>query len=393
MELHKLKKMFDDAYNNATVTRQRAADDLVFYWVTQWDDTVIQSDLAFRGEFNIIRSAGRRIMADLRTNQAQPEFEPVDEATEDDSEFLDGIYRSDDRRNSSQEAYFNAMQEQVVCGAGAWELLTDYENIRGNNKKQIIKRMPIHEANNVVFWDPNSKLLDKSDAEYVFILTRYSKEGYEDMVEQLTGEEDYECRPSDFEFPQYSYTFPWVAGNFDWVYVGTCYHRELEEDVIISLIDPITQEVSDYWQSDFKEQIDTLVEAGNIIISKKKVDRWVVTKYIASGEKIITEDVIAGEYIPVVQVFGERAIIEGQETWEGITKLAKDPQRLRNFHHCLFLIRLRFTESIEYQLFLGISADISRASTVNQLSILQHEQHSHGVIWRHDSNLCGKLLP
>ena len=30
-------------------------------------------------------------------------------------------------------------------------------------------------------------------------------------------------------------------------------------------------------------------------------------------------------------VYGERAIVEGQETWEGITKLAKDPSRLRNF--------------------------------------------------------------
>ena len=30
-------------------------------------------------------------------------------------------------------------------------------------------------------------------------------------------------------------------------------------------------------------------------------------------------------------MYGERSFVEGEEYWEGITRLAKDPQRLRNF--------------------------------------------------------------
>lgn len=335
MELKELKEMIDEDYQNSQTVRQRAADDLVFYWVTQWDDNLLQaSDLSFRGEFNIVRKAGRRVMADLRMNPAQPDFQPIDDTREDAAELIDGLYRKDDRSNSSQEAYFNAQQEQVACGVGAWELYTEYESVRGRNKNQVIKRRPIHEANNVVFWDANSKLMDKSDANRVSILVPYSKEAYEELVEELTGEEDYKCFPSNFSFPQYSFTFPWTVSNFEWIFVGKTYVRTLEKDSIITLIDPITQELSEYYKSQVFDQIDDLVETGHIVVGEKEVERWKITLYISSGERILNGEEgeeIAGEHIPVVPVYGERAFVEGQEVWEGIVRLAKDPQRLRNF--------------------------------------------------------------
>ena len=57
-----------------------------------------------------------------------------------------------------------------------------------------------------------------------------------------------------------------------------------------------------------------------------------VTRYLASGAQILDESVIAGENLPVVPVYGERGFVEGEEYYEeGIVRLAKDPQRLRNF--------------------------------------------------------------
>ena len=44
----------DSAYNRGQVTRERAADDLVFAWITQWDDQLLgESQLQYRGEFNL----------------------------------------------------------------------------------------------------------------------------------------------------------------------------------------------------------------------------------------------------------------------------------------------------------------------------------------------------
>ena len=113
--LHTLKDGVDKDYNNSQVTRERGSDDLVFYNVTQWDDNLLStSDLSYRGEFNILKKSGRQMMADLRANPVQVNFEPIDETREDSADLLDGLYRADDRRNMSQEAYTCASQEAIA---------------------------------------------------------------------------------------------------------------------------------------------------------------------------------------------------------------------------------------------------------------------------------------
>ncbi len=64
LDLDKLKDLHDKAYDKGQLTRDKASDDLMFYWVTQWDDTTLNaSQLQYRGEFNISRKAGRHILA------------------------------------------------------------------------------------------------------------------------------------------------------------------------------------------------------------------------------------------------------------------------------------------------------------------------------------------
>jgi len=78
LELTELKKLHDKAYNANPVTRERAADDIVFAWITQWDDNLLgETQLQYRGEFNILRKAMRQIISDLRSNPIQVDFEPT----------------------------------------------------------------------------------------------------------------------------------------------------------------------------------------------------------------------------------------------------------------------------------------------------------------------------
>jgi len=333
MELKKLKRMHDKAYNSGLVTRERAADDSVFYWVTQWDDNLLgETQLQYRGEFNILRKAGRQIMADLRANPIQVDFDPKDSTREDGADLIDGLYRSDDRINTSIEAYDNASAEAVVCGVGAWELYTEYATNRAGNDNQVIRRRPIYEANNNCYWDPNAKRLDKSDANYCSILTAYSEEGYEELVEELTGEEFTGNIMDSFRTPEESYAFPWAAGQNQSIYVVCFYYREKVKDKVLTLEDPLGQTML-LRESDLTEIMDELIDDGYTIDDEqtREIERWQVTKYIASGSRILKEYPIAGENIPVVPTYGERSFVESEEHYEGVTRLAKDPQRLRNF--------------------------------------------------------------
>lgn len=358
LTLKKLKDLHEKAYCYGQETRLRAADDMLFYHVTQWDDGVLgESSLQYRGQFDVLRKAGRQIIADLRSNPIQIDFVPSSEARDDGADLLDGLYLTDDRANTTLESYDNAVGEAVVCGVGAWELYTEYASNRAGIDHQVIRRRPIYEANNNCFWDPNAKRLDKSDANYVSILQAYSPDGYTELCRELCGEEaddeDKESRasrkkrereearrPSSFAEPEQSYTFPWMGSGNNLVYIVSFYHRRKIKDKVITFTDPMGQPLV-LRESDLSEVMDELIDDGYEITSEREIKRWEVRKYIASGEKILNGkigkggeregEVIAGENIPVVPTYGERAFVEGEEHYEGITRLAKDPQRLRNF--------------------------------------------------------------
>ncbi|MBL4800216.1 MAG: hypothetical protein JKY50_22700 [Oleispira sp.] len=333
LDIKDLKLMHDSSFNNGVITRESAADDMVFYWVTQWDDiSLAETELQYRGEFNIIRKAGRDIAADLRSNPVQLNFDAKDPEREDGADLIDGLYLSHERMNETQEAFNNADGEAIVCGVGAYEYYTEYESNLTGDEKQVIKCRPVYEANDNCFWDPNAKRLDKSDAMFCSILTMYSEEAFVDLVEDLTGKDRQEALGvmASFADPQQSYAFPWAAGKNEGIYVVTFYHRTKMTDHVVTLNDPMGQELV-LLKSGLTEIEDDLIEDGFTFVNEKEIERWCVTKYIACGAEILSEDIIAGEFIPVVPVYGERAFIEGEEHYEGITRLAKDPQRLRNF--------------------------------------------------------------
>ena len=331
LNLRQLKRLHDKAFTANQIPRERSANDFIFYWVTQWDDDILQaSQLSYRGEFNILRKAGRQIQSDLAANPVQVDFVPINETRTDSAELADGLYRAGLQKNVSIEAFENAETETIVGGVGAWLLYTKYESKNINNDKQVILRKPIFEANNTVFWDPSSKLLDKSDATYCSVLTAYTEDSYKKLVKDLTGEKIDHLDASSFKHPEHSYSFPWLGGSGKQIYVTSFYHTEEVKDKVLTMEDPFG-ETHELHESDLKKVMDELLDSGYSIVSEREIKRNIVTRYVASGEKILKKERIAGQYIPVIPSYGEHAVVEGEEYWEGITRLAKDPQRLRNF--------------------------------------------------------------
>jgi len=134
LELTQIKRLHDKAYIANEQTRIRAASDLVFYYITQWDDQALEtSSLLYRGEFNVLKKAGRQIMSDIDASPVQINFEPKAGTRDDGAEVLDGLYRACDRENSTREAYEVATNEAIVCGFGAWLDCTTYENRRNGD--------------------------------------------------------------------------------------------------------------------------------------------------------------------------------------------------------------------------------------------------------------------
>lgn len=324
-----IKRNIDKSHTNTDDTRERGSDDWMFAHFNHWDETLEEySDNEYRGQFDIITRQLRQVKGEMLANPISVKFRPGNNSEEAKamSDVYQGAYRASMRTNMAKEAVDVAVDCQVSTGLGAWRIITEYENTEMNDlTHQVIKRVPIHEANNVVYFDTQAKRKDKSDAKWGCILTWYTDEGYADLIEEY-GLDPEERKGSSFSTPSVSYVYPWTHSERH--YVGEYYEVEEKKKRVVIMRRGMEVE---YIPKKDKDKIEIMLDDGFEEQGRKDVAERIVNKYIVDGLGIIDGPTrIAGKHIPIIPVFGEWRYIEGQEWWEGMVRRAKDPQRLHN---------------------------------------------------------------
>ncbi|MEG0421419.1 MAG: portal protein [Hafnia sp.] len=318
---------FDMDWMSSDEARTEATNDLYFSRVSQWDDWLSEyTTLQYRGQFDVVRPVVRKLVAEMRKNPIDVLYKPKDGANPDSADVLMGMYRTDMRHNTAKISVNIGVREQIEAGVGAWRLVAEYEDQDPTSNNQVIRRVPIHEACSHVIWDCNSKQMDKSDARHCTIISPMSKEGWKVYAEE-NGFDDEEL--PTFQSPDSNWLFPWVSK--DVVYVGEFYEVEEKKEIAFIYLDPLTGEPVSYFKRDIKDVIDELAERGMQKVAEKKVKRRRVYKSILTCTQILKDrELIAGEHIPIVPVFGEWSFAGDKEVYEGVVRLTKDGQRLRN---------------------------------------------------------------
>ncbi|EMB4292206.1 portal protein [Enterobacter roggenkampii] len=318
---------FDADWMASDEARTEATNDLYFSRVSQWDDWLSDyTTLQYRGQFDVVRPVVRKLVAEMRRNPIDVLFRPKDGADPNSADVLMGMYRTDMRHNTAKISVNIAVREQIEAGVGAWRLITEYEDQDPTSNNQVIRRVPIHEACTHVVWDSNSKQMDKSDAMHCTVINAMSRDGWKAFAEKNGFDED---EIPSFQNPDMNWLFPWLTS--DVVYVGEYYEVEEKKETVFIYQDPLTGEPVSYFQRDIKDVIDELADKGMIKVAEKKVKRRRVYKSIITCTTILKDrEPIAGEHIPIVPVYGEWSFAGDKEVYEGVVRLTKDGQRLRN---------------------------------------------------------------
>lgn len=318
---------FDADWMASDEARTEATNDLYFSRVSQWDDWLSDyTTLQYRGQFDVVRPVVRKLVAEMRRNPIDVLFRPKDGADPNSADVLMGMYRTDMRHNTAKISVNIAVREQIEAGVGAWRLITEYEDQDPTSNNQVIRRVPIHEACTHVVWDSNSKQMDKSDAMHCTVINAMSRDGWKAFAEKHGFDED---EIPSFQNPDMNWLFPWLTS--DVVYVGEYYEVEEKKETVFIYQDPLTGEPVSYFQRDIKDVIDELADKGMIKVAEKKVKRRRVYKSIITSTAILkNREPIAGEHIPIVPVYGEWSFAGDKEVYEGVVRLTKDGQRLRN---------------------------------------------------------------
>ncbi|MGG2141189.1 portal protein [Symbiopectobacterium sp. RP] len=318
---------FDRDWCYSKEARNEATNDLFFSRVSQWDDWLSQyTTLQYRGQFDVVRPVVRKLVAEMRQNPIDVLFKPKDNASSDAADILMGMYRTDMRHNTAKISVNIAVREQIEAGVGAWRIVTEHEDQDPTSNNQIIRRVPIHEACSHVVWDCNSKQMDKSDAKHCTVICAMSQDGWKAFAEEHGL--DAENMPT-FQSPDSHYLFPWITKSV--FYVGEHYEVEEKKETVFIYQDPLTGEPVSYFKRDIKDVIDELSERGMVKIGERNVKRRRVYKTLLTLTEILKDrELKAGEHIPIVPVFGEWGFVGDKEVYEGVVRLTKDGQRLRN---------------------------------------------------------------
>lgn len=373
----KASEKFDKAYAPTQQIRLACLEDRRFCFVdgAQWSGGLgEQFENRPRFVVNKVQKAVRRIVSEYRANAMTVNFRSSDDdSRQDDLDALRIVYRSDEQYSGAQDVYVSAFEEAVAGGIGAWRLTNDYdhraETDLDDDTPQRIIFEPINDADISVFFDPNSRKLDKSDAQWCIVLNPISWDTYTDTY--LSGEVELDERPASFKAVRSLKQFDWFTN--DQVYIGEYYevekkieeyavwkepHSGLEQKIYAGVDADTREEAADseaHWKS-----------VGYIKVRSGKRRRQRVRKYFMDGCGIIKDcGYIAGSEIPIVVVFGIRQIIDGIERFQGAVRLAKDSQRLYNMQ-------------------ISTLADITAFSPREKPIFLPEQMAGHELQWAND---------
>lgn len=309
-----LKFCSDNDSNN----RVEALDDLKFAGGDQWPVDIQNSRLLESRPYltiNKIDAYCRQICNQQR--QQRPRMVAHGMNTETDektAQVITGILRHIENQSDADSAYDHAFDFAVRMGWGYWRIIHDYPTPESFDQEIYIKRI---ENPFMVYFDPNSNEPDGSDAEKCLITEVISKEAFRKMYPGADDGGGFTPRGTGDSQSE------WITKED--IRVAEYFYTERTRTKLLLLSDGTT------CYEDEKPSEVAMMEAGVYVVSKRETVKKQIKWCKLTGMQILEQKDWVGRYIPVVPVYGQQLIVDSKKKKFGLTRMAKDPQRMYNF--------------------------------------------------------------
>lgn len=287
---------------------ERGTDDVEFVLGHQWDD---EAKATRKGRPCLIENRMMPFVNQVlnQIRQAKPSIipKPVDEKADiDTAEILRGVIRNIEVTSDADTVYDTASRNSVMGSVGWIRVCTQYAGY--NTFDQDIKLERIQNFKSVML-DPNHTRQDGSDAEYAFVIDDVDKETFK------------------AKYPDATCTGFNLAGweGEDTLRVAEYFYKVKEDKTLVEFEYTTLMGV----MRDVRLKED--VPEGAIVIQQRKTKVCKVKYAKLTATEIIEEGEFAGEYIPLVPVYGFEAFSDGKRTFFSLIHQAKDPQRMLNY--------------------------------------------------------------
>ncbi len=279
---------------------------------------------AIKLEMPIIKRGLQKIERDYRSNRMSVDFRAAsNDASTVTAATIGGIYRADDYHFKSKQARDNAFSEALRGGFGAYRLTNQWADPydKDSDEQRINPAETIVDADQTVFFDPNAKLYDKSDAKFCYVLTAYSVQAYHARF----GEDKSSTWDNNLVKPYYDWYTPQV------IRVAEYYEVEDIDELLYVFTQGLSGEEERWFKSQLQDGDIAEKKALGWTVRTRTVKRRRVHKYLMSGNEILEDcGYIAGSMIPIVPVYYSREYVDNQERFTGYVQDRMDMQRNYN---------------------------------------------------------------
>lgn len=300
-----------------STNRQEGMDDLRFSYGEQWS-AQMQNDrhLEARPWFviNETDSYIRQICNQMR--QQRPRIRAHGINSQSDAkvaEIITGITRHIEEQSDADHAYDIGGEFAVRMGWGYWRLGADYT--RPDSFDQDICIQPIHNPFTVSF-DPYSKAPDGSDQGECLISDHIAKKEFRILYPEA-DEANFSVRATGDQSGE------WL--DKDTIRIAEYFKINKKQERLYHLSD------GEAWWASEMPDVSALEKAGVRVIGDRLSWRKEVCWYKVTAQQVLDSRILPGKYIPVVPVYGANLQLEGKVRRFGVTRMAKDPQRMLNY--------------------------------------------------------------
>ena len=304
----------DDDSNN----RQEALEDLKFAGGDQWPVEIQNSRLLEARPFltiNKIDAYCRQIENQQR--QQRPRMKAHGMNTESDekvAEVVTGLLRHIENQSDADSAYDNAFSYAVRMGWGYFRVIHDYPDPKAMYQELYIKRI---ENPFMVYFDPNSTEPDGSDAEKALITEVISKESFRKMYPGADDGGGFNARGTGDSQSE------WITKED--IRIAEYFYTVRIRTKLLLLSDGTT------CYADEKPSESDMLERDIYVVSERETVKKQIKWAKVTGMQVLEQRDWVGKYIPIIPVYGQQLIVDSKRKKFGLTRMAKDPQRMYNF--------------------------------------------------------------
>lgn len=329
MSLDEIKAKFRKVEEYDRDNRMDSADDLRFFCGEQWDG--VDERIRHRQGrptlvLNMLDPIVRRIVGQARQMSPSVRVFSADyETPAVMAQLFEGLIRDIEQRTNAKAARMNAHTDQVICGIGHYEV---YYEMHPQKEEMVIGVRTIKDPLSVI-WDPSSKEIDRSDANYCFRIVD---------VPKVEFEEEYEGKEAiDFNFSDSSYSFRYTDNlrptGRNHVRLCQYWQKYKRKHYFIVTKDGMTVDVTNIKTDKDKtdeEKSAEILQYAPVRDFSRKIQH--LRFQLLSGKDIleVIEDYPC-RHIPIVPVIGEEIFLGDAIYRKGLIRPTREHQKLYNY--------------------------------------------------------------